>query len=48
MNSIMLGLVAALVAGSVTCVLTFTIATGTVGVLNLQTQPIVACNGLGC
>jgi hypothetical protein len=48
MNSIMLALVAALVAGSLAGVLTFTVATGTVGVLNLQTQPVLACNGLGC
>jgi hypothetical protein len=48
MNSIMLALLAALVAGSVAGVLTFTVATGTVGVLNLQSQAVVACNGLRC
>jgi hypothetical protein len=48
MNSIMLALAAALVAGAVAGVLTFTVATGTVSVLNLQSQPAMACNGPGC
>jgi hypothetical protein len=48
MNSLVLALAAALVAGTVARVLTFTVATGTVGVLNLQSQPTMACNGTGC
>ena len=36
------------VAGTVAGVLTFTVATGTVGVLNLQSQPAMACDGSGC
>jgi hypothetical protein len=48
MNSIMLALAAAFVAGTVAGVLTFTVATGTVGVLNVQSQPAMACDGSGC
>jgi hypothetical protein len=48
MNSLMLGLAAVLVAGAVAGILTFTVATGTVGVMNLQSLPAMACNSPRC
>jgi hypothetical protein len=48
MNSLILGLAASLVAGAIAGLLTFTVATGTVGVMNLQSQPAMACNSAGC
>jgi hypothetical protein len=47
-NSTVLALAAVLVAGIVAGVLIFTVATGTAGVLNLQSQPVVACGSPNC